>query len=65
MMFTSGYRLIKEIDFGSVPQGILHVDMDKGDFSGLSNAIYYFVIKSEYNDGTTDNTKPGKILLIN
>jgi hypothetical protein len=41
------------------------VDMDKGDFSGLSNAIYYFVIKSEYNDGTTDNTKPGKILLIN
>jgi len=65
MMFTSGYRLIREIDFGSVPQGILHVDMDKGDFSGLSNAIYYFVIKSEYNDGTTDNTKPGKILLIN
>jgi len=43
----------------------MHIDMDKTNFKGLSNAIYYFVIKNRYNDGTTDNTKPGKILLIN
>jgi hypothetical protein len=64
-MYTSGYRLIKEIDFGSHPQGIMHIDMDKTNFKGLSNAIYYFVIINRYNDGTTDNTKPGKILLLN
>jgi hypothetical protein len=64
-MYTSGYRLIREIDLGSRPQGIMHVDIDKAKFTGLSNSIYYFVIKSAYNDGTSGNTKPGKILLIN
>jgi glucuronoarabinoxylan endo-1,4-beta-xylanase len=65
MMFTPGYRLVREISLGSSPQGMMQADIDKKYFSGLANSVYYFIIDKKYSDGTSAATKSGKIILIN
>ena len=65
LMFTPGYRLVREKSLGSYPQGIMQVDLDKADFKGMANSVYYFIIDKKYSDGTSAVTKPGKIILIN
>jgi hypothetical protein len=65
MMFTPGYRLVREISLGSYPQGMMQADIDKKYFRGIANSDYYFIIDKKYSDGTSAATKSGKIILIN
>jgi hypothetical protein len=65
LMFTPGYRLVREISLGSYLQGMIQVDIDKANFKGMANSVYYFIIDKKYSDGTSAATKPGKIVLIN
>jgi hypothetical protein len=47
MIFTCNLRLIREVNWGALPQGYNHGIIDKEYMKNLSNGTYYFMIKAD------------------
>ncbi len=61
-IYTVNYRLVRQISWGSLPGGICLQTISHDNLKGMSNGIYYFVVKS--TGSNTGSSKIGQFVLI-
>jgi hypothetical protein len=63
-LYSTGYRLIREVKWTSAPAGYYTGTIDKSELAELSNGVYYYRINITYQDKTTENLKVRKLVII-
>ena len=63
-VYTTGYRLIREVPLGAYPAGMQTGKVERNYLTGLSNGIYIYVIEAAYNDGTMKRGSLKEFILL-
>ena len=63
-LYSSGYRLVREVKWTSLPAGAYTGIMEKSKLSELSNGIYYCRISVSFLDKTTETRKIAKLVVL-
>ena len=63
-LYSTSFRLIREIKWGSVPAGFYNGIIDKSYLKSLSNGIYYYRVQINYHGKSPQMHKIQELLII-